>query len=80
VAAFNLKKSTAPDVGSLLADFHADQLATLGYHHRQQLNRTMKNTRQAPLYRLMLFSRHPLAAKLFGAISASTPAQRGFKF
>ena len=38
VIAFKLKRSAAPDVGSALADFYADQLATLGYSHRQQLN------------------------------------------
>ena len=65
-----------PDLSGALEDFYADRLATIGYVHRAQLNRSMKNTKNAPLYRVMLFSKHALAVKLFNASSASSD-QRG---
>ena len=80
VDSFNRKQLMVTDVGSALADFYIRQLAIVGYPHCRQLNRTLKNTKNAPLYRLILFSRHPLGAKLFGAISASTNSQRGLNF
>lgn len=79
VAEFEARKTTAPDLGSALEDFYASQLATIGYTNRTQLNRSMKNTKNAPLYRVMLFSKNPLAIKLFDATS-STRSQPGLKF
>jgi hypothetical protein len=68
----------APDLGTALADFYGDRLAKLGYGVRGQMNRTMANTRGAPLYRVMLFSKHPLARKLFSV--ASRGPQGGLDF
>jgi len=69
IADFEAKRILSPDLGTALADFYADRLAKLGYRVRGQMNRTMANTRGAPLYRVMLFSKHPLAEKLFSVAS-----------
>jgi three-Cys-motif partner protein len=69
IADFEAKRIVAPDLGTALADFYADRLAKLGYRVRGQMNRTMANMRGAPLYRVMLFSKHPLAQKLFSVAS-----------
>ena len=66
---FDGKRIVAPDLGTALADFYSDRLSLLGYTVRGQMNRTMANTRGAPLYRIMLFSKHPLARRLFSAAS-----------
>jgi three-Cys-motif partner protein len=76
VADFEAGKIRASDLGGALEDFYAGRLATIGYAHHTQLNRAMRNTRNAPLYRVMLFSKDPLAVKLFNASSASS-GQRG---
>jgi len=78
IAEFEAKRIAAPDLGSALADFYAERLAKLGYNERGQMNRTMANTRGAPLYRVMLFSKHPLARKLFSV--ASRGSQGGLNF
>ena len=75
---FEAKRTTAPDLGTALADFYGKRLATLGYTVRGQMNRTMANTRGARLYRVMLFSRHLLAKKLFSV--ASRGRQGGLNF
>lgn len=74
VADFEVKRTQAPNVGAALADYYADRLSKLGYKYRQQLNDTMKNTRNATLYRVMCFSKHQLGGKLFGAVSKSVDA------
>lgn len=79
VADFEAMRRPAPDLGGALENFYAERMATIGYANRSQLNRSMKNTRNAPLYRVMLFSKNPLATKLFEASSASR-SQRGLKF
>lgn len=78
IADFEAKRIAAPDLGAALADFYADGLSKLGYSVRGQMNRTMANTRGAPLYRVMLFSKHPLARKLFTV--ASRGRQGGLNF
>jgi three-Cys-motif partner protein len=78
IADFEAKRIMAPDLGTALADFYGDRLARLGYGVRGQMNRTMANTRGAPLYRVMLFSKHPLARKLFSV--ASRGSQGGLNF
>jgi three-Cys-motif partner protein len=80
VADFEARKTTAPDLGSALENFYASQLATIGYANRTQLNRSMKNIKNAPLYRVMLFSKNPLATKLFDATSSARSQQPGLKF
>jgi len=78
IADFEAKRMAAPDLGAALAEFYADRLAKLGYGVRGQMNRTMANTRGAQLYRVMLFSKHPLARKLFAV--ASRGLQDGLNF
>lgn len=78
IADFEAKRVRAPDLGGALADFYADRLSKLGYNVRAQMNRSMANTRRAPLYRVMLFSKHQLAKKLFGV--ASRGRQGGLNF
>jgi three-Cys-motif partner protein len=68
---FEARKISAPDLGVALGDFYGSQLGTLGYGPPTQLPRPMKNRRNGQLYRVMLFSKHPLGSKLFTAISKS---------
>jgi len=71
VADFEARKTTAPDVGAALADYYTERLKNLGYRYAQPLYQPMKNTRNAELYRVLLFSKHPLGKRLFGAVSKS---------
>jgi three-Cys-motif partner protein len=48
------------DLATALTELYVAQLSTLGYLYVQPLQRLMKNTTQAPLYRLLLASKHPL--------------------
>jgi three-Cys-motif partner protein len=69
------------DRATALADFYGEQLGLIGYAHVDQLHRIMKNTRNAPLYRLLLASRHPRATDFFRKIAAiEHDGQRGFRF
>jgi hypothetical protein len=78
---FDRRESCRSDLATALADLYGEQLATLGYDHIAQLHRLMKNTRNAPLYRLLLASRNPRAAEFFQKISAiEHNGQRGFRF
>jgi three-Cys-motif partner protein len=64
-----------------LADFYGEQLGKIGYTCVEQLHRVMRNTRNAPLYRLLLASRHPRAGDFFRKIAAiEHDGQRGFRF
>jgi len=76
VAAFEAKKTSAPDVAAALADYYTDRLKRLGYNYATRLNDPMKNRMNATLYRLVSFSKHPLGGKLFGAVSKSVAAPR----
>jgi three-Cys-motif partner protein len=78
IADFEAKRIAAPDLGTALSSFYGDRFVKLGYRVRGQMNRTMANTRSAPLYRVMLFSKHPLARKLFSV--ASRGRQGGLDF
>jgi three-Cys-motif partner protein len=74
VADFEARKIQAPDVGAALGDYYADRLLKIGYRYGCPLNDTMRNTRNAPLYRIMSFSKHPLGQRLFRAVSKSVDA------
>lgn len=66
------------DLATALMDLYVAQLATIEYAHVYPLQRVMRNTTQAPLYRLLLASKHLLGAEFFGKISAiESSGQRG---
>jgi three-Cys-motif partner protein len=75
VADFEARRTSDANLGVALENFYAARLATIGYVHRTQLNRSMRNTRNAPLYRVMLFSKHDLAIKLFDASNSAVSSQ-----
>lgn len=66
-------------VADALTTFFELQLQErLGYPHVISLHRPMKNSRNAPLYRLILASHDPLAVKLWKGMSAiESGGQRG---
>jgi three-Cys-motif partner protein len=55
--------------GQALTDYYCDRLGTIGYGHVAQLHVLMKNSKNAPLYRVILAGKHPLAAEFFKRIS-----------
>lgn len=70
-----------PDLPTALADHYGSRLRTLGYPVLEQLHRTMRNNRNAPLYRLLLASKHPRGGDFFRKIAAiEHDGQRGFRF
>jgi three-Cys-motif partner protein len=62
-------RGTSSDVASALTDFYCARLSTIGYRHVAQLHRLMRNTMNAPLYRLVLAAKHELGATFFRKIS-----------
>lgn len=58
-----------PAIGDALTDFYIQRLATLGYLHVAPLHRLMKNTANAPLYRVVLASKHATGADFFKKIA-----------
>ena len=63
-----------------LTAFFEQQLRSLGYNHVEGLHTTMKNSKNASLYRLVLASHHETAIKLWRNVSAieSTGQRRMF--
>lgn len=53
---------------SAFVDLYLEQLRTLGYLHVHQRRAPMKNSKNAPLYRLLLASKHPRGAEFFAKI------------
>jgi hypothetical protein len=49
-------------------------LAAIGYPHWTAVERLMKNTRNAGLYRVLVASRHPLGIDLFRKVAQIEPA------
>jgi len=74
-------RSATSAIGDALTDFYIQRLGTLGYSNVQPLHRLMKNTSNAPLYRLVLAGKHERAAEFFEKISKiEYSGQRGFGF
>ncbi len=69
VTRFDSAATRAPDLASALTDYYCDRLGTMGYGYVAQLHRLMRNRTSAPLYRLILASRHHRAPDLFRKIS-----------
>ena len=67
------------DVADALTTFFELQLQNgLGYRYVKSLHRLMKNSKNAPLYRLILASHSPLAPKLWEGVSKTEfGGQRG---
>jgi three-Cys-motif partner protein len=81
IAKFDQGERTRGDRATALTDFYGQQLKQLGYDHFEGLHRVMKNTKNAPLYRLLIASRHSRAIDFFRKIAAiEHDGQRGFKF
>jgi three-Cys-motif partner protein len=62
-------KLTSTAIGDALTDFYVARLGTLGYEHVAPLHVLMKNTQNAPLYRLVLAGKHERATDFFRKIS-----------
>jgi three-Cys-motif partner protein len=69
VAAAEQGQLATTEISDALTDFYAKRLATLGYSAVAPLHRLMKNTSNAPLYRLVLAGKHERAADFFRKIS-----------
>ncbi len=66
------------DVADALTTFFELRLQSLGYRYVKSLHRLMKNSKNAPLYRLILASHSPLAPKLWeGVTKIEFGGQRG---
>lgn len=57
------------DYANVLTDYYAERLRTLGYPYCDRHRAPMKNSKNAPLYRLLLASRHKLAGDYFQRIT-----------
>jgi three-Cys-motif partner protein len=57
------------EVANVLTDFYIEQLRGLGYPYCDRHRAPMKNSRNAPLYRLLLASRHERAGDYFQKIT-----------
>jgi hypothetical protein len=57
------------NVGDALEDFFCQQLRLMGYEHVEPLQAVMKNSKNGPLYRLILAAHDDLAVKLWRGIS-----------
>ena len=64
VAGDHFRRGKTDDGRKALIRLYADQLAAVGHTEFEQ-SPTMRTATEAPLYRLFLFSRSPLAAKFF---------------
>jgi len=60
--------SRASEITAALEDLYVKQLGTIGYPHVARGRDVIKNSRNAPMYRLMLASRHPLGEEFFKKI------------
>jgi three-Cys-motif partner protein len=69
VAAAEGGKLTTSEIGDALTEYYVRRLGTLNYQHVAPLHVLMKNTRNAPLYRLILAARHERATDFFAKIS-----------
>ena len=61
VGRFDRGETGRSDLATALADYYGERLHGIGCTHFAQLHRVMKNTKNAPLYRLIIASRHPKA-------------------
>ena len=81
VRRFERGQTERSDVATALVDFYGQQLAAIGYDQVAQLHILMRNTKNAPLYRLLLASRSPRATDFFEKIARiEHDGQRGFRF
>ena len=81
VRRFDRGEIARADRSTALCDFYGKQLGRIGYGQVEQLHRLMKNTKNAPLYRLLLASSHPRATDFFRKIAAiEHDGQRGLRF
>jgi three-Cys-motif partner protein len=79
IVAMEQRANRSPgQTASALTEFYAERLGAIGYPCVQPLHRLMKTTTDAPLYRLILASKHPRGAELFTKITkVEASGQRG---
>jgi len=63
------RRTSNVDLATALTQFYIERLASIGYPHVHELHVLMKNTRNAPLYRLVLAARHERAVTFFRSIA-----------
>jgi three-Cys-motif partner protein len=81
VADCTSRRTGNADLATALTHFYTEQLSTIGYPHVHELHVLMKNTRNAPLYRLVLAAKHERAVTFFKSIAdIEHSGQRGFTF
>ncbi len=76
-----LRRTSNADLATALTEFYTQRLASIGYPHVYELHVLMKNTRNAPLYRLVLAAKHERAVEFFRSIAEiEHSGQRGLTF
>jgi three-Cys-motif partner protein len=63
------RQAVNADIATALTGYYTQRLATIGYPYVHELHVLMKNTRNAPLYRLVLAAKHEQAVKFFKSIA-----------
>lgn len=61
------------DTASALLDLYRQALTDIGYPYVDEANRPMKNSRNAPQYRLVLAGKHPKAVEFFRKVQKIDP-------
>jgi three-Cys-motif partner protein len=75
VAAESMRRNaSAGETATVLLDFYARQLETLGYPHLEHSHRLMRNSRNVPQYRLLLAGKNEKAVEFFRKIQAIDPS------
>lgn len=80
VAEFEAGRYSAIDEVDALTDFYLEQLHSLGYEYTAALHRLMKNSRNAPLYRLVYASRDPRGLDFWAKITQRPHSPQGELF
>lgn len=77
-AAAKARNATPGEVTNDLLGFYQSRLESIGYGYIAGARRSMKNSRGATQYRLLLAGKHPKAQEFFRKIDAIEPSgQRG---
>ena len=69
VRRFDAGERGGRELADALTTFYIEQLMRIGYAHVAQLHELMRNSKNAPLYRLILAGKHERAADFFDKIS-----------
>lgn len=66
---FEARRLRVRELPTALLELYSRQMASIGYSHHRSLPDALRNSRGGKLYTLELYSKHPLAGKLFEAVS-----------